>query len=56
MASLDRSSGSPMFDIFLPSISISPAEISIIRNKLSVRDDLPLPVRPHIPIWNYNIS
>jgi hypothetical protein len=38
--------------IFTPSINISPSDIWTALNRLIVNDDLPLPVRPQIPICN----
>jgi len=46
----DRRSSNPIAAIFIPSIDILPQAASMIRNKASVMDDLPAPVRPTIPI------
>ena len=42
----------------MPSITILPPALSRIRNKAKVRDDLPAPVRPTMPICQiqYTVS
>lgn len=47
---LDRRSCSPIRMVFTPSMCISPEEGSTRRNKAVMREDLPAPVRPTIPI------
>ena len=49
MVSLERRSWSPIFPIAWSSITMDPAVASMMRNRASVMDDLPAPVRPTIP-------
>ena len=57
IVSLERRSCSPIVAISIPSIKILPPALSRMRNKAKVRDDLPAPVRPTIPIcWNDKIE
>ena len=49
MVSLERRSCSPIFPITWSSMTMEPAVASMMRNKASVMDDLPAPVRPTIP-------
>ena len=57
IVSLERRSCSPIVAISIPSIKILPPALSRMRNKAKVRDDLPAPVRPTIPIcWNGKIE
>lgn len=50
MVSLPLRSCSPMSEILWPSITIWPPADSINRNRATVREDLPAPVLPTIPI------
>ena len=54
MVSLERRSCSPILEISTPSMTIFPPADSRIRNRATVRLDLPAPVRPKIPIWREN--
>ena len=47
--SLERRSWSPIFPITWSSMTMDPAVASMMRNRASVMDDLPAPVRPTIP-------
>ena len=51
MLNLDRKSCSPMEEMLVPSTQISPAAGSTIRKKVCMRVDLPLPVRPTMPVF-----
>ena len=49
IVSRERRACRPITAISTPSITILPADGSMIRNRPRVRDDLPAPVRPTIP-------
>ena len=49
--SLERRSLSPIFEMSIPSIVMLPQQDSMMRNKASVIEDFPAPVRPTIPIY-----
>ena len=44
-----RSVWRPMVEVFTPSIVISPSASSYMRNRASIMELLPDPVRPHTP-------
>ena len=46
----DRRLWTPSLEISVLSMVIRPSAASIIRNSANVREDLPAPVRPTIPI------
>ena len=50
MVILERRSRSPKPAIFMPSMKMAPSADSMIRKRASIREDLPAPVRPTIPI------
>ena len=50
METRDRNSCKPILEISTPSITMEPPADSMIRNKARVKEDLPAPVRPTIPI------
>ena len=52
IVSLDLRSWSPISEILIPSMVISPPAASSSRNKQRVIEDFPAPVRPTIPICN----
>ncbi len=51
-ASRERRVSSGTLLMSMSSTRISPAQISISRNKPKLADDLPHPVFPHMPTWN----
>lgn len=53
---LDRRRWSPILEILTPFIVILPSTASIIRKSANVREDLPAPVRPTIPIYDKKIA
>ena len=49
----DLNVGNGTFTILIPSISILPSVASHKRSKAEIKEDLPAPVRPHIPNFSF---
>ena len=54
IVSRERNAWRPKSAILMPSMVMEPSAASIMRNKPSVSDDLPAPVRPTIPTYTRN--